>query len=81
MLEKMKDFFDNRVEIYEEHQLNNIESAKELLRRESIDCKPTFTIDENVSWDNIMPENVHLEDYPKELIKIKNPQMKFDLGI
>ena len=29
MLEKMKDFFDNRAEIYESHQLNNIESAKE----------------------------------------------------
>lgn len=69
-------FYDN-IQIYDRH----IESAKELLRRESIDCKPTFTIDENVSWDNIMPENVHLEDYPKELIKIKNPQMKFDLGI
>ena len=69
-------FYDN-IQIYDRH----IESAKELLRRESIDCKPTFTIDENVSWDNIMPENVHLEDYPKELIKTKNPQMKFDLGI
>lgn len=69
-------FYDN-IQIYDRH----IESAKELLRRESVDCKPTFTIDENVSWDNIMPENVHLEDYPKELIKIKNPQMKFDLGI
>ena len=69
-------FYDN-IQIYDRH----IESAKELLRRESIDCKPTFTIDENVSWDNIMPENLHLEDYPKELIKTKNPQMKFDLGI
>lgn len=29
MLEKMKDFFDNRSEIYEQHQLNNIDSAKE----------------------------------------------------
>lgn len=29
MLEKMKDFFDNRVEIYESHQLNNIDFAKE----------------------------------------------------
>ena len=29
MLEKMKDFFDNRVEVYESHQLNNIDFAKE----------------------------------------------------
>jgi len=29
MLEKMKDFFNNRAENYEEHQLNNIDFAKE----------------------------------------------------
>ena len=69
-------FYDN-IQIYDRH----IDSAKELLRRESVDCQPIFTIDENVNWNNIMPENVHLEDYPKEKIKVKNPQMKFDLGI
>lgn len=69
-------FYDN-IQIYDRH----IDKAHELLKRESVDCNPTFTIDDNVSWDNIMPENVHLNDYPKELIKTKNPQMKFDLGI
>ena len=29
MLEKMSDFFENRIEGYDEHMLNNIESAKE----------------------------------------------------
>lgn len=32
MLEKMGDFFDSRLEMYEEHQLNEIESAKEFYR-------------------------------------------------
>lgn len=54
--------------------------TKEILNREPIDCNPSFTIDD-VSWDKVMPENVHLNDYPRELIKKKNPQMKFDLGI
>ena len=69
-------FYDN-IQIYDRH----INSAKEMLDREPVDCNPYFTIDENVTWDNIMPENVHLNDYPRELIKKKNPQMKFDLGI
>ena len=69
-------FYDN-IQIYDRH----IDSAKEILQREPVDCSPTFTIDEDVTWNNIMPENVHLNDYPRELIKKKNPQMKFDLGI
>lgn len=69
-------FYDN-IQIYDRH----INQAKELLKRESVDCNPKFIIDEDVTWNNIMPDNIHLEDYPKELIKKKNPQMKFDLGI
>ena len=69
-------FYDN-IQIYDRH----IESARELLRREPVDCHPKFTIDEDVTWNTIMPENIHLEDYPKDKIKVKNPQMKFDLGI
>ena len=69
-------FYDN-IQIYDRH----IDSAKEIFQREPVDCSPTFTIDEDVTWNNIMPENVHLNDYPRELIKKKNPQMKFDLGI
>lgn len=29
MLEKMGEFFDNRLDIYDDHQLNNIDSARE----------------------------------------------------
>ena len=69
-------FYDN-IQIYDRH----ISSAKEMLSRVPINCNPTFTIDDNVTWDNIMPDNVHLDNYPMELIKRRNPQIKFDLGI
>lgn len=52
-----------------------------MLKRESIDCSLTIEIDEDVTWENIMPENVHIKSYPRQLIKTKNPQMKFELGI
>ena len=69
-------FYDN-IQIYDRH----IGQAKEILTRESVDCTPTISIDPNVNWDTVMPENIHINDYPRELIKKKNPQMKFDLGI
>lgn len=69
-------FYDN-IQIYDRH----IEQAKEMLNREEIDCKPKIIIDDNVNWKNVMPENIHIEDYPLESIKEKNPQMKFELGI
>lgn len=69
-------FYDN-IQIYDRH----INSAKEMLSRIPINCNPLFTIDDNVSWETIMPENVHLDNYPMELIKKRNPQIKFDLGI
>ena len=31
MLEKMNEFFDSRLDIYDEHQLNCIDSAREFL--------------------------------------------------
>lgn len=41
MLEKMGEFFDNRLEIYDEHQLNCIESAREFLKF-TAECLPIF---------------------------------------
>jgi tRNA (cmo5U34)-methyltransferase len=41
MLEKMGEFFDNRLEIYDEHQLNCIDSAREFLQF-TADCLPLF---------------------------------------
>lgn len=40
MLEKIGEFFDNRLDIYDEHQLNCIESAKEFYKF-TAECLPT----------------------------------------
>lgn len=41
MLEKMDEFFDNRLEGYDEHQLNCIDSAREFLKF-TAECLPAF---------------------------------------
>ncbi len=66
------------VQIYDRH----IDQAIEMLNREPIDCKAEIVLNEEVkSFDDIKPEDIKIEDYPRELIKKKNPQMKFPLGI
>lgn len=42
MLEKMAEFFDNRLDGYDEHQLNCIDSAREFLQF-TADCLPAFS--------------------------------------
>ena len=32
-------------------------------------------------WDNATADKVHINDYPREKIRTKNPQMSFPLGI
>ena len=68
--------YDN-IQIYDRH----IEQAQEMLRREPINCNPVIEIDEHVTWENMMPENVHIKGYPLDEIKKKNKQLKFELGI
>ncbi len=68
--------YDN-IQIYDRH----INQVDELLAREPIDCNPYIEIDEHVTWENMMPENVHIRDYPVDEIKKKNPQLKFELAI
>ena len=70
-------FYDN-IQIYDRH----INQAKEILEREPIDCNPKIVInpDKNNFYD-FTPDDVTIEDYPIKLIREKNPQMKFDLGI
>ena len=70
-------WFYNNIQIYDRH----IEQAKELLNRDGVDCTPTIEINPNATFETIMPDDVSVNDYPKELIKKKNPQMRFDLGI
>ena len=66
------------VQIYDRH----IDQAIEILNREPINCGAEISIDENVnSFDDITPSDVKINDYPREKIKTKNPQLKFPLGI
>ena len=70
-------FYDN-IQIYDRH----LDQAKELLKRESIDCNPKITINEDATdFYKMTSDDVIIEDYPIKLVREKNPQMKFDLGI
>ena len=71
-------WFYNNIQIYDRH----IEQAKELIRRESVECNPTIVLNENkTNFYDFTVEDIEIQGYPKELIKKKNPQMKFDIGI
>ena len=66
------------VQIYDRH----IEPAIEMLNRQPITCRANITLNPNItSFDKITHDDVTIEDYPRELIKKKNPQLKFQLGI
>ena len=70
-------FYDN-IQIYDRH----IPQVKEMLKRSPIDCNPKIVL--NPNKDNFFefePDDVVIEDYPRALIKEKNPQLKFDIGI
>ena len=69
-------FYDN-VQIYDRH----INQAKELIEREPVECNPYIEIDEDCTWENMMPDNVHVKDYPRKEIEKKNKQLVFELGI
>ena len=69
--------YDN-IQIYDRH----IEPALELLRREPIDCEPTFWINpEKKNFFDLTQDDVKIKDYPTEKVKQKNPQLKLPLGI
>ena len=70
--------FIANVQIYDRH----MEQARELIRREPIECNPRLILNPNkTDFFSITPEDFTLEDYPIDLIKEQNPQLKFDLGI
>ncbi len=70
-------FYDN-IQIYDRH----LDQAKEMLNREPIDCNPKITINNDANdFYNMTASDVIIEDYPIKLVREKNPQMKFDLGI
>ena len=71
-------WFYNNIQIYDRH----IEQAKELIRREPIECNPVIKLNEaKDNFYDFTQDDVKIEGYPRQLIKEKNPQLKFDLGI
>ena len=53
-----------------------------MLDRDPISYKATIELNKNITkFDDVMPDDVKINDYPRELIKTKNPQLKFQLGI
>lgn len=71
-------WFYNNIQIYDRH----IDQAKELIKRESIDCNPEIWLnpDKNDFYD-FTPADIEVRGYPRKLIREKNPQMKFEIGI
>lgn len=71
-------WFYNNIQIYDRH----IPQVNEMLQREPIDCNPRFVLNpEKNNFFDFEPEDVKIEDYPRQLIKEKNPQLPFELGI
>ncbi len=68
----------NNIQIYDRH----INQAIEMLNREPIDCNPKIELNESKdNFYDFTPDDVKIVDYPRELIKTKNPQLRFPLGI
>lgn len=66
------------VQIYDRH----IEQAKEIINREPIDCKPHLALNAiGKDFYSIKADDFMLVGYPIEEVRVKNPQLKFDLGI
>lgn len=69
--------YDN-IQIYDRH----IEQAIELLNREPVNCDPYIYINpEKNDFYDMRQDDIELRGVPKTLIKEKNPQLKFPLGI
>ena len=69
--------FDN-IQIYDRH----VEQAIEMLNRDPIDCNRKIEVNENkTNFYDMEHEDIKVTGVPRELIKTKNPQMKFPLGI
>ncbi len=69
--------YDN-IQIYDRH----MGQALELLQREPVPCNPSIEVNPEINnFYDFKVEDITIKDYPIKLIRQKNPQMKFDLGI
>ena len=66
------------VQIYDRH----VEQVNEMLERDSVECQPEIWLNPEITnfYDFTM-KDIEVRGYPKKLIREKNPQLKFPLGI
>lgn len=70
-------FFTN-VQLYDRH----IEPVTEMIKRKSIECNPRLILNsDKTDFYSFTIDDFKLLDYPIDIIKEQNPQLKFDLGI
>ena len=66
------------VQIYDRH----VEQVHEMLGRDSVDCQPEIWLNPEVTnFYDFTPKDIEVRGYPKKLVKEKNPQLTFPLGI
>ncbi len=71
-------WFYNNIQIYDRH----VNQAHEMLKREPVDCEPKIWLNpDKKNFYDFTVDDIKIIDYPREEIKEKNPQLKFDLGI
>lgn len=69
--------YDN-IQLYDRH----LDQAIEMMWREPINCNPKVVINpDKTNFYDMDVSDIKVEGYPRELIKTKNPQIKFPLGI
>lgn len=70
-------FVDN-IQIYDRH----VEQVKEMLTRQSVECSPKVWINpDKKDFYDMTIDDIKVVDYPRDVIKAQNPQLKFPLGI
>ena len=70
-------WFVQNVQIYDRH----LDLAEELILRNSVECSPKIVLNPEVkNFYDFKVEDIKIEDYDLNKIKLHNPQMKFDLG-
>lgn len=71
-------WFVANIQIYDRH----IEPIKEMLNRTSVECTPKIILNpDKQSFYDFTVDDIQVVDYPREEIKRKNPQLKFEIGI
>ena len=66
------------IQIYDRH----ITQAIEQLNREPVNCEPYLQLNPEVNnFYDVNVDDFKVENYPREYIKVKNKQQKFDKGI